>query len=214
MPLTAVLFDLDNTIYPRSSGVQQALDERMNAYVQRVSGEPPAAVRALRSSWFARWGTTLAGLQREYAIDVEDYLRDIHDIRLDALLAPDAELDRLLERLTVRRAIFTNSPAEHAGRVLRTLGVAQHFPLIFDIRFLEFRPKPDLTAYTRVIEALDIDPATTLLIEDSPQNLPPARSLGLRTILVDERNAHPANGDADHVVTDVHTALRLILERY
>jgi putative hydrolase of the HAD superfamily len=150
-------------------------------------------------------------LQHEYHIDVEDYLRVIHDIRLETFLKRDPELDALLEHLDLQRAIFTNSPAEHAARVLRTLGVARHFPLIFDIRFFEFQPKPKLTAYTRALDALGVAAGETLLIEDTPQNLPPARELGMRTILIDEQGAHRSDGIADHVAPDIRAALRIVL---
>lgn len=211
MALAAILFDLDSTLYPRSAGIQRALDERMNAYVQQVTGCAPDEAPVLRHSWFIRYGTTLAGLQREYHIDVEDYLRAIHDIRLDMFLARDRELDALLDQVDLRRAIFTNSPAEHAARVLRALGVAQHFPLIFDIRFFEFQPKPNRSAYTRALDALGVAASDTLLIEDTPQNLPPARQLGMRTILIDEQGVHSPDGIADHVAPDIRAALRIVL---
>lgn len=211
MALTALLFDLDGTLYPYSAGIQRALDERMNTYVQQVTGCSLDEAPVLRHSWFIRYGTTLAGLQREYHIDVEDYLRVVHDIRLDMFLTRDHELDALLDRFDLRRAIFTNSPAEHAARVLRTLGVAQHFPLIFDIRFFEFQPKPNLTAYIRALDALGVTAGETLLVEDTPQNLPPARQLGMRTILIDERGVHRRDGIADHVAPDIRAALRLVL---
>lgn len=211
MTLAAILFDLDSTLYPRSAGIQQALDERMNAYVQRVTGCAREEAPLLRESWFRRYGTTLTGLQHEYHIDPEDYLRVIHDIRLETFLKRDPELDDLLEQLDLRRAIFTNSPAEHAARVLHTLGVARHFPLIFDIRFFEFQPKPGLTAYMRALDALGVSADETLLIEDTPQNLPPARQLGMRTILIDEQGVRPADGIADHVAPDIRAALRTVL---
>ncbi len=211
MALAAILFDLDGTLYARSTGVQHALDERMNVYVQQITGCTPGEAPALRHSWFIRYGTTLAGLQREYHIDVEDYLHVIHDIRLDMFLRRDDELDALLDQVDLRRAIFTNSPAEHAARVLRTLGVAQHFPLIFDIRFFEFQPKPNRTAYTRALDALGVAASETLLIEDTPQNLPPARELGMRTILIDEQGTHSPDGIADHVAPDIRAALRVVL---
>lgn len=212
MALNAVLFDLDSTLYPRSSGVQQAIDERINSYVQRVTGCAAEDAQALRKQWFVNYGTTLAGMQREYHVDVEDYLNAIHELRLDALLTPDTELDSLLNQLDMRRAIFTNSPAEHAGRVLRSLGIARHFPLIFDVRFLEFVPKPNLSAYTRALDALGVSAEETLLVEDTPQNIPPARRLGMRTILVDEHGAHRAGDLADHVVPNAHAAMRLLIE--
>ena len=38
MPISAVLFDLDNTIYPASSGVMKGIDIRITEYVQNLLG--------------------------------------------------------------------------------------------------------------------------------------------------------------------------------
>jgi putative hydrolase of the HAD superfamily len=49
-----------------------------------------------------------------------------------------------------------------------------------------------------------------MLVEDSPQNLPPARALGMTTILVGE----PSDADAalaDYVTSDVLAAVRIAL---
>ena len=38
MPISAVLFDLDNTLYPASSGVMKGIDIRITEYVQNLLG--------------------------------------------------------------------------------------------------------------------------------------------------------------------------------
>ncbi|HWQ15330.1 MAG TPA: pyrimidine 5'-nucleotidase [Roseiflexaceae bacterium] len=211
MQFDAILFDLDNTLYPAASGVGSAMEERMNAFVQRVVGCDAASARALRRAYYERHGTTLRGLQNDYRFDVEEYLRFVHDLDLEALIAADADLDALLDRTRATKAIFTNAPEEHARRVLRTLGIERHFDRIFDIRFAAFLPKPHPAAYQRALETLGMTGPHTALIEDSPQNLGPARDLGMFTVLIGDLSPGTASL-ANLVAPDVRTALHQLLE--
>jgi putative hydrolase of the HAD superfamily len=204
------LFDLDNTLYPSSAGVDAALHVRMNAFVKRVVGCDDETAAALRHAYFLKHGTTLRGLQSEYSFDVEDYLEFVHDLALEELLAADAELDALLEQVPARKAIFTNASSQHAERVLRQLGIARHFDRIFDIRYAQFQPKPHPDAYQRILAELGASPARTVLIEDSARNLPPARALGIATVFIGEPLPGAAP-PADLVAPDVRTALRVLL---
>jgi putative hydrolase of the HAD superfamily len=209
MRFDAILFDLDNTLYPAASGVGAALEERMTAYVQRIVGCDLEAARALRQAYFLSHGTTLRGLQNDYSFDVEDYLGFVHELRLEELIAADAELDTLLEELRPVKAIFTNATAEHARRVLGVLGIARHFDRIFDIRFAAFRPKPHPDAYQRVLETLGVPGERVALLEDTARNLLPARALGMTTVLIGEPGAE--SPPADLAAPDVRTALRQLV---
>jgi putative hydrolase of the HAD superfamily len=206
-PITAILFDLDNTLYPLSAGLTTAIDERMTAYVQRHKGVSLEQALALRQDYMANHGSTLRGLQMTDKVDPDDYLRDVHDIAYESFLAIDEALDGELAALgDVRKAIFTNAPLEHAERVLRLLGIARHFEQVFDIRFMDFRAKPDPYAYERALDALGAEAARTLLVEDTARNLPPARALGLTTIFIGE--APVAN--ADYTAPNILEALEIV----
>ena len=211
MPISAVLFDLDNTIYPASSGVMKGVDIRITEYVQNLLGIELEQAQELRRHYYTTYGTTLNGLQRHHAIDPEDYLAYVHDIALETFLASDAELDHLLTELVATKAIFTNAPAEHARRVLRIMGIERHFAHIFDIRFSGFNPKPDPAVYQSVLATLGVDGARSILVEDTQQNLPPAHALGMTTILVGEPSDDSA-ALAGYVVPDVLAAVRVALE--
>ena len=211
MPISAVLFDLDNTIYPASSGMMKGIDTRITEYVQNLLGLEIEQARELRQQYYRTYGTTLHGLQRHHAVDPEHYLNHVHDLAIESFLASDAELDHLLSELTATKAIFTNSPGEYARRVLRVMGIERHFEHIFDIRFSGFRPKPDPLVYQSVLDALGVAGSEAILVEDSPQNLPPASALGMTTILV----GTPSKADAalaDYVTPDVLAAVRIALK--
>jgi putative hydrolase of the HAD superfamily len=210
MPISAVLFDLDNTIYPASSGMMKGIDTRITEYVQNLLGLEIEQARELRQQYYRTYGTTLHGLQRHHAVDPEHYLNHVHDLAIESFLASDAELDHLLSELTATKAIFTNSPGDYARRVLRVMGIERHFEHIFDIRFSGFRPKPDPLVYQSVLDALGVAGSEAILVEDSPQNLPPASALGMTTILV----GTPSKADtalADYITPDVLAAVRIAL---
>ncbi len=205
MPIRAVLFDLDNTIYPASSGLMQSIDQRIGEFVQQALGIDEAEAMRLRRHYYDEYGTTLRGLQHHHGYaEAERYLQYVHDVALDAFLASDARLDAALATLHARKAIFTNAPREHAERVLAVLGVAHHFERIFDLRFFAFEPKPNPAAYLRVLEEMGVAGHEAMLLEDTVANLGPAKALQMTTILIsDEVVEHPL---ADYVVSDIVAA--------
>src|SRR5262245_33201408 len=209
MPISTVLFDLDNTLYPSSSGLMHSVDTRISEYVQTLLGLDPAEAMALRWRYYIDYGTTLRGLQQNHAVDAEDYLAYVHDLALDSFLASDAELDHLLGQVAATKAIFTNAPGEYAQRVLATLGIERHFGHIFDIRTSGWRPKPEPEIYRLVLDTLGAAGPGVVFVEDTPQNLAPARALGMTTILVGEE---PASQTADYVVPDILAAVRVVME--
>lgn len=212
MPITTVLFDLDNTLYPSASGVTQLFDTRITEYVQNFLGLDAEQAFTVRQTYFGEYGTTLRGLQQHHEVDVEHYLSYVHDLEIEAVLALDAELDRLLGQVRSTKAIFTNSPAEHARRVLKVLGIEHHFARVFDLRFCAFEPKPLLTTYHRVLDALGVKGAETVFVEDTAKNLVPARSLGMTTILLSDQSYNAGEPPADYIVPDILAALRVVLE--
>jgi len=184
--LRFALFDLDDTLYPSSTGLWEAIGERINLFMIERLGLKPGEARALRDHYLSSFGTTLNGLRHEFNIDAEDYLAFVHDLPLDQYLRPDPALNGMLARLPLAKIIFTNSDRPHVERVLARLGVARHFQQIIDIRALDFVNKPDPRAYTRALEMIRARPQECLFVEDSRRNLLPARELGMLTVWVSE----------------------------
>lgn len=196
-----LLFDLDNTLYPRDSGVMQRISQRITEYMIQRMGMSLDHAEELRRAYWPRYGTTLRGLQTHHNVDPDDYLQFVHDFALEDYLGPDIALDRALGQVVGEKAIFTNATQEHTQRVLEILGVAHHFCRVFDIRFLEYISKPDERAYHRVLEALEAHPEECVIIEDSVANLRPAKAMGMTTVLVDSSH-HPP--EADFTIASVH----------
>ncbi len=155
-PISVVLFDLDNTLYPASSGMMQGIDTRITEYIQNLLGLDPTEAWDLRRRYFVDYGTTLHGLQQNHGVDADHYLTYVHDLALESLLASDAELDHLLSQVAAIKAIFTNAPGDYAQRVLAILGIERHFAHIFDIRRIGLLPKPAPAVYQLVLDALGV----------------------------------------------------------
>jgi putative hydrolase of the HAD superfamily len=127
MRFTTIFFDLDDTLYPASSGLWPTLKERMNQYMIERMNIPAEQVPELRAQYFRAYGTTLRGLQANHEIDVQDYLAYVHDVRLTDYIQPDVIQRSVLASLPTRNLIFTNADASHARRVLRALRIEEFF---------------------------------------------------------------------------------------
>lgn len=202
MHFKSLYFDLDDTLYPASSGLWVAIRERMNAYMQRLMDLPIDEIVSLRQGYLEKYGTTLCGLQAHFHVDRDEYLAFVHDLPLEKFINPDPNLRTLLLSLPQRRWVFTNADNNHANRVLKILGVADCFDGIIDIRAIDFACKPDKIAYQRALKiAGDDDPTHCVIFDDALRNLTPAREMGFYTILVGKNGSEPL---VDRAITSLH----------
>jgi len=189
--MDAIIFDLDNTLYSAQHQVFSLIDKRINRYMQEVVGIAAAEVDGLRRSYWKAYGVTLGGLIRHFDVDPEDYLEYVHDVDIKSRLQPDEILRQSLQSITQRKVVFTNGSHGHACRVLDSLGVADQFEEIFDIRVASYLPKPFPDPYLKVLAALDLPPQRCVMVEDTTANLRTAKELGMGTILVGQGPSQP-----------------------
>lgn len=208
--ITHILFDLDETLYSKESGLMAALSQRINEYMQFRLGIEPEKIKPLRQNYYQTYGTTSRGLDLNFGINLEDYHQYVHDIPVNSYLKPDPALDQLLTRLLVEKSIFSNSPAQHIQRVLQALGIERHFAPILDIYALERIYKPDLRAYKRASQLLGTEGEECLLVDDQARNLPPGKELGMTTVLIGENSPLPPG--VDFTIPGVHH-LETVLDR-
>ncbi len=189
------LFDLDNTLYPRESGLGALMEPVITDFVMEATGLARDEAYALQKRYLAEEGLTLRGLMIHHGVDPDAYHARFHDISLECL-ARDEELKAALGRLPGRRLIFTNADAVHAERVVERLGLGGLFDDVFHIGSAAFAPKPSRGAFDRIIEAHAIAPRAAAFFEDAERNLAPAAALGMTTVLV---GAHAAASIAPFV---------------
>jgi putative hydrolase of the HAD superfamily len=204
------LFDLDDTLYPRESGVLRAVGRRIEQYLIERMGMAPEQAARLRAEYRDRYGTTLAGLLAHHATDVEDYLAYVHDVQVETLLQPDARLDRALHALPWEPVIFTNSDRNHTERVLAALGVRRHFRRIFDITSMGYRQKPNAAVYEHVLSALAVPGPACLFVDDSLCNLQAGKAWGMTTVWVGP-DAAPTEG-VDYCIARVTAIAELAVQ--
>jgi putative hydrolase of the HAD superfamily len=191
--IRTILFDLDDTIYPRSAGIMGEIRRLILDFIQTRLELPAEEADALRARYLKDYGTTMRGLQVNHQIDPGEYLLHVHEIPLSKYLEPNPELDAVLAAIAQEMVIFTNASREHAERVLEVLGIRQHFSRIVDVRDMAYESKPQPSAYIRICKLLSAKPEECLLVEDNVRNLCPAKDLGMSTVLVGDgsRSGNP-----------------------
>lgn len=184
MHYTTIFFDLDDTLYPSSSGLWPTLKERMNLYMIERMGIPAEDVPTLRERYFRTYGTTLRGLQANHKIDVEDYLAYVHGVRLTDYIHPDPVQQQVLASLPTRNIIFTNADANHARRVLQVLQIERYFTGMLDVNAMEPYCKPSPEAFGLALKmAGETDPSHCVMIDDLPHTTLAAKAFGLYSLL-------------------------------
>lgn len=200
MKFTTIFFDLDDTLYPSSTGLWKAIKERMNLYMRDRMGFDPADIPSLRERYYLQYGTTLRGLQANHEIDVHDFLAFVHDLPLGDFITPNPGLCEIISSLGTRNLIFTNADAAHARRVLNALGLDACFEDIVDVNAVApyCKPMPESFAIAMKMAGED-DPARCVMIDDLPRTTQAAREAGWYSILFGKENPHP---DADATLAD------------
>lgn len=200
MKFTTIFFDLDDTLYPASAGLWQAIKERMNIYMRDRMGFDPAEIAHIREKYYLQYGTTLRGLQAHHEIDVEDFLAFVHDLPLDTYIQPRPELCELITSLGTRNLIFTNADAAHARRVLKALALDECFVSIVDVNAVAPYCKPMPESFQIAMRmAGESDPGRCVMIDDLPRTTQAAREAGLFSILFGQDTPHP---NANAALTD------------
>ncbi len=188
-----ILFDLDETLYPKEAGLMEAMKERIMLFMIQKLNIPADDVPTKRHAYYQQYGTVLRGLMEDYRIDPLEYLAFVEDLNPGHFFGASPPLDNMLEEIPLCKVIFTNADISHSQRVLDTLQVRHHFDMIIDIVAVDYICKPHPLAYQRALELLKAPGNRCIMVDDRPRNLIPAKDLGMTTILVNE------NGDSSAI---------------
>jgi len=227
----AILFDLDDTLYPLSSGLAAACRRNIEAYMVQKLGIDIHEVPALCTRLYKTYGTSMAGLWAEGCrFDQDDFHRFVHGRLPYELLRPDPFLRNLILSMPQRKFIFTNADEVHAEIVLKKLGLEDCFEGVICFETINRHPefakdqhsdsdaaasqplivcKPSQEAMRRAILLAKVDPAKTLYFDDSVRNIAGGKAAGLHTVLVG--NSVKCEG-ADHAITSIHNVKEAIPE--
>lgn len=203
------VFDLDNTLYPRSVRLFDQIEAHMTAYVMRTIGLDRTAADALRRDYWRRYGTTLAGLMAEHGHDPEPYLADVHAIDLSAVEEAVA-LRAAIAALPGRKIVYTNGSRGHADNVLAARGLTGLFDARYGVEDAGFTPKPERGAFEAVFTLDGLEPRGAVMVEDDLRNLAAPRAMGMRTLWV--REGAEETPDADAATDDLADFLARVKE--
>ena len=196
MRFTTIFFDVDDTLYPASSGLWQTIRERITIYMRERLHIPKEDVSALRKKLYEQYGTTLKGLEQHYTFDRKDFLAFVHDVDLKKYIQPDENLRAVLKSLPTKKIIFTNADEAHAKRITAALGVGDCFDGIVDTNRLFPHCKPERPAFEFAMSvAGETNPRQCVMIDDLAWTTKAARELGMFSILAGHKD-HGNNADA------------------
>lgn len=214
-----LLFDMDDTLYPLSLGINLACRKNIQEYMLNKLRIEESQVPRMCLDLYREYGTTMAGLKvLGYGFDYDDFHACVHGTLPYEKVKPDPVLRQLLLSLPQRKIIFTNSDKAHAARVLEKLGLQDCFQGIVCFETLNPRPpteteknssgsagtilcKPSLASMEAVIEIAKLDAERTVFFDDSARNIAAGKAAGFRTVIVGSSALVPG---ADVALESIH----------
>jgi putative hydrolase of the HAD superfamily len=178
--VTAVLWDADGVLQRVPGGVEESMRPALEGRVDDVDGFLEAAYWAERPalSGEVSWPDVLPDLLERW--NIGDSYDEVLQVWLSIEpVAATHELLRALREAGLRCYLATNQ-AEHRGVHMRDeLGYAG----LFDGAFYSYEmgvAKPDPAYFRIIVEALGVPADQLLFLDDRPDNVEAARSVGLR----------------------------------
>ncbi|WOL14908.1 phosphate metabolism protein 8-like [Canna indica] len=150
-----LLFDLDDTLYPLSSGISAACCKNIADYSVEKLGIEESKIAELGNLLYKNYGTTMAGLRAiGYNFDYDEYHSFVHGRLPYENLKPDPVLRQLLLSLPIRKLVFTNADKVHAVKVLKKLGLEDCFEGIICFETLN-PPSSSSQTSTKIFDIVD-----------------------------------------------------------
>ena len=194
-----LLLDLDGTVYQDLESVFGQVSKLMTKYISEKLNVDLKKAKELQTNYFYKYNTSLNGLMIHHDIPPKEFLKYVHDIDL-SFMKKDIVLRSELEKLDMRKLIFTNGSTDHAKNVLSHLGIDDLFQGIFDITDAEYQPKPEPKAFDLMTKKFDLDPSETIYVEDIAKNLSIGKERGCTTVwLINNEEWGKMESDEDYI---------------
>ncbi|KAM7501105.1 hypothetical protein LguiB_000009 [Lonicera macranthoides] len=165
-----LLFDMDDTLYPMSLGLNFACRKNIEEFMLQQLHIEADEVPRMCLELYKEHGTTMAGLKAlGYDFDNDEFHADVHGKLHYESLKPDPVLRNLLISMPQRKIIFTNADKAHATKVLKRLGLEDCFEGVICFETLNPPPRPihqdDCTTNTTTGVGMDDNYAPLLTTE-------------------------------------------------
>ena len=194
-----ILFDCDGVLYQDLESVFGQVSKRMTQYISEKLKINLVEAKKLQTEYFHKYNTSLNGLMIHHAIPPKEFLNFVHDIDL-SFMEKDVVLRGEIEKLDLRKFVFTNGSSEHVSNITTHLGFDDLFEDVFDIVDEEYNPKPAAKAFDLMVKKFDIDPKETIYIEDIAKNLSIGKERGATTVwLINNEYWGKKESDKDYI---------------
>ncbi|KAN0032903.1 hypothetical protein ACTFIV_006840 [Dictyostelium citrinum] len=208
-----LLFDLDNTLYPKSCGLAAQVSNRITQYMSIILNLPLEEVDKVRNHYYKTYGLTLKGLMMNHEVNIDKYLDYVHGgLDLKSHLKPDARLHACLKSVKggVKKVIFSNADIGHCKRVTRELEIDDCFDAWLDyLEMMDFS-KPHPVAYQMAMKKADTtDASGCVFFDDVVENLVEAKKAGMHTVLVGGTSNDP---HVDYCINEIHEFVNIFPE--
>ena len=128
-----LLFDVDNTLYPKRTNLFQLVDNKINQYLHQVVNIPKNEVNYIRKKYLLKYGTTLNGLMKHHNIDPLHYLDYVHNVPVEKYIMENKALQNFLKTNPYKKVIFSNAYKPYILKILKSLNISDYFEYIMDI---------------------------------------------------------------------------------
>lgn len=195
----ALIFDLDGTLIDSKRdlihsvnamltelGREELQEETISGYIGH--GAPQLVRRALGN------GASDAECERALKFFLGYY--DEH--KMDSTRAYPGVAEALARLEELPMAILTNKPVRVSGRILKELGLAKYFRLVYGGNSFATK-KPDPLGAQTILREFGVAPEETMLVGDSEVDVQTARNAGMYAAAVNygfgahDREAYPAD---------------------
>lgn len=185
-----IIFDMDGTLYSFENGAYdiysttfyKKIEQNGVDFISRKLNMNRADAQKIRKSIFDKYnGNISIGLKKEFNIEREEYFNSAWDIDAAKYLKPAVQLDDMLARIKIKKAVLSSAPEVWVQRAIKQLGIYEQLDGVWCDDGIK---KPDVNAYLRVTNAFNVLPQDTLIVEDEVRYLVPAKELGMTTVLI------------------------------
>ena len=201
-----LLLDLDGVCYGKHNNyslekVFGQVSKRMTMFISEKLKIDMEEAKKLQTDYFYKYNTSLNGLMIHHDIPPEEFLKYVHTIDL-SFMKEDKIMRSELEKLDMKKFIFTNGSADHAKNILTHLGVYDLFgrDKVFDIKDAGYVPKPEAKTFDLMVKKFGLNPKETIYIEDIAKNLSIGYERGCATVwLINDEHFGKMDSDKDYI---------------
>ena len=188
----AIIWDLDNTLYPITKEFGNLLDEIMAKVAVEEFGVKLSfeeAVKTVRES-YSKYRDGGQIFYDEYGIDKVDFYHAYSNNRkikeaVDKIV-PVRGLPKKIKKIKLEQFVFSHSSRKTCEAIFKKIGLweifKERFYSVEDFGIFTKNSEPDI--YLKLCKKIKQKPADCIFVDDSYSNLEPSKETGMTTVRI------------------------------